>query len=338
MSNKSDNQPPLVSILIPCYNAQRWLRQCIDSALAQTYPNTEVWVLDDGSTDQSLEILKGYGDRIRFETGPNRGGNAARNRLLELARGAWLQYLDADDYLLPAKIAKQLDHLQVHPETDVVYSPAIIRHEDSGNEFPGPVQHRSDPIVNYLGWRFTTHGLLLRSTIVTAVGGWNPSQTCCQENELLLRLIIFGARFGLVDEPQLVYRFHGEQTVSKKSPQAVIHQRMLLTDQLLEYLLKKGQMNSERKEAVNLARFESARSLYRWNPDEARVLMSRVQGKVPPTTAAPRVYRLALKCFGFDGAEAVARWTRRFRVAPNGRSRLNLTPKQASNSKSESVA
>ncbi len=84
----------LISILIPCFKAERWIAQAIESALAQTWPEKEVIVVDDGSTDGSLEVIKSFGDRIRWETGPNRGGNAARNRLLELARGEWLQYLD----------------------------------------------------------------------------------------------------------------------------------------------------------------------------------------------------------------------------------------------------
>src|SRR6476646_1430405 len=98
----------LVSILTPCYNAERWIAQCIESALAQTWPQKVVIVVDDGSSDASLTIIKTFGDQIRWETGPNRGGNAARNRLLDLARGEWLQYLDADDYLLTGKIERQM--------------------------------------------------------------------------------------------------------------------------------------------------------------------------------------------------------------------------------------
>src|ERR1700730_16393596 len=98
----------LVSILIPCYNAERWVAQAIRSALAQTWPDKEVVVVDDGSTDGSLEVIQSFGDVIRYETRPNRGGNVARNRLLELAPGEWIQYLDADDYLLPDKIERQL--------------------------------------------------------------------------------------------------------------------------------------------------------------------------------------------------------------------------------------
>ena len=76
-----------VSILIPCYNAERWIAQAIESALAQTWSEKEIIVVDDGSTDHSLEVIRQFDGRIWWETGPNRGGNVARNRLLELARG-----------------------------------------------------------------------------------------------------------------------------------------------------------------------------------------------------------------------------------------------------------
>src|SRR5260221_12220127 len=98
-----------VSILIPCYNAERWIAQAIQSALDQTYANCEVIVADDGSFDRSLKIIRSFGERICCESGPNRGGNPTRNRLLELAHGDWVQYLDADDYLLPDKVARQVE-------------------------------------------------------------------------------------------------------------------------------------------------------------------------------------------------------------------------------------
>ena len=90
---------PRVSILIPCYNGESFVREAIDSALNQTWANVEVVVVDDGSTDNSVDILKSYGDRIICETGPNRGACAARNRAFELSSGDLIQYLDADDKL-----------------------------------------------------------------------------------------------------------------------------------------------------------------------------------------------------------------------------------------------
>ena len=113
---------PLVSILIPCFNAEHLVGQAIESALAQTWPHKEVIVVDDGSTDASLEVIRRFGGRIRWESGPNRGGNIARNRLLELSSGEWLQYLDADDYLRSDKIRKQVEFLHENGPCDVIYS------------------------------------------------------------------------------------------------------------------------------------------------------------------------------------------------------------------------
>jgi glycosyltransferase involved in cell wall biosynthesis len=99
---------PSVSIVIPCWNAEATIADAIDSALAQTHPRCEVVVVDDGSTDGSAAIIAGYGTRIVALHGPNRGGNAARNRGIAAARGDWIQLLDADDLLEPDCVAAKL--------------------------------------------------------------------------------------------------------------------------------------------------------------------------------------------------------------------------------------
>src|SRR5262249_3061971 len=118
--------------LIPCYNAQCWVGQAIESALAQTWPEKEIIVVDDGSTDQSLDVIRQFGECIRWETGENRGGGAARNQLLELANGKWLQYLDADDVLRPKKLEIQVMFAREHPDCDVVYSPTAWERVERG--------------------------------------------------------------------------------------------------------------------------------------------------------------------------------------------------------------
>src|SRR5580692_7261445 len=125
----------LVSILIPCFNAEKWVAQAIESALAQTWPKKEVFVVDDGSTDASLEIIRHFDGRVRWETGPNRGGGAARNRLLQLAGGEWLQYLDADDFLLPQKLERQSEFARLHSDCDVIYSPTIWEKRENDRLF-----------------------------------------------------------------------------------------------------------------------------------------------------------------------------------------------------------
>ena len=110
----------LVSIIIPCHNAERWITESIRSALDQTYPHVEVIVIDDGSTDQSLNAIRSFGNQLVWETGPNRGTNHARNRGFALSKGQYIQFLDADDYLLPEKILRQVRVLET-AEVDLVY-------------------------------------------------------------------------------------------------------------------------------------------------------------------------------------------------------------------------
>ena len=120
-----------VSILIPCYNVERWVRQAVDSAISQTYSRCEVICVDDGSTYGTLDILLSYGSQIRLETGPNRGGNVTRNRLLSLSRGSWVQYLDADDYLESDKISRHVQSLTQDASADVLYGEVTIEQTDA---------------------------------------------------------------------------------------------------------------------------------------------------------------------------------------------------------------
>src|SRR5215211_2892046 len=114
-------QVGLTSIVIPCYNAARYLAETLESAFTQTYTPTEIIVVDDGSTDGSVELIQTYGNRVRAEYGPNRGASAARNQGTALARGEFIQYLDADDLLTHDAIEKRVAGLRQNT-ADVAYS------------------------------------------------------------------------------------------------------------------------------------------------------------------------------------------------------------------------
>lgn len=108
---------PLVSILVPCYNAGRWIRDTLDSVLTQTWPNIEIVVVDDGSTDNTASIIEGLeSKRIRLVKQPNSGAAAARNRAFGESGGEFIQYLDADDLLSPNKIFLQMRRLIEQPD------------------------------------------------------------------------------------------------------------------------------------------------------------------------------------------------------------------------------
>ncbi|HEY9698673.1 MAG TPA: glycosyltransferase [Trichocoleus sp.] len=308
---------PRVSILIPCYNADRWIAQAIQSALDQTYPNKEVILVDDGSTDRSLEVIQGFGDRIRWETRTNQGGNAARNRLLELSTGEWLQYLDADDYLLPDKITHQVQHLAQVPQADIIYSPSVFEYHqtDQVRQEIIPIPEPHDPWILLARWYLPQTGSpLWRKQAILDVGGWKPDQPCCQEHELYLRLLVAAKRFEYCPVAESVYRQWSESTLCKKDISKTQHQRLLIKEQLEQYLSDRDQLTPERQHAINQARFECARMLWLSNPEWAGQVIAKIRSTetdfVPSGAAAPKFYQLIYRWFGFLMAEQVAKLKR----------------------------
>jgi glycosyltransferase involved in cell wall biosynthesis len=304
----------LISILIPCYNAERWIAQAIESALSQSWPDCEVVVVDDGSTDGSLDIIKRFGDRVRWESGANQGGNVARNRLLSLARGEWLQYLDADDYLLPDKIRDQWQWIAAHAaDADVVFSPVTLEHgvaPDAWREnLPIPEPH--DLWVLLARWYLPqTGGPLWRKTAILDVGGWKPDQPCSQEHELYLRLLMGGKRFRYCPLNGAIYRQWSTQTVCQRDRPELRRRVLEILQRSEEFLQEHGELTAVRRQAINIARFEAARIAWLSDRAEAAAMMAVVERSDPAFrpegVAAPWRYRVAYRLLGFDRAEALA--------------------------------
>lgn len=309
----------LVSILIPCHNAERWVAQAIESALAQEWPEKEVVVVDDGSTDGSLGVIRRYEGRVRWETGPNRGGNAARNRLLELARGEWLQYLDADDYLLPPKVANQAEFALRHPGCDVIYSPTAWERIEGGEvvcadtEIPEP----HDPWLHLALWRLPqTGGPLWRKAALVGVGGWRVDQPCCQEHELYCRLLEAGSRFEHCAGCFAVYRDweHGPR-VTRRDRAEIHRHRLAIMDRIESCLRARGELSAARRQAVNDTRHRIARDLWKTDRGFALEVLRSIRASdssfVPARgPASPPLYSAVYRLLGFRGAQVVASWKR----------------------------
>ncbi|AFZ59162.1 glycosyltransferase [Anabaena cylindrica FACHB-243] len=306
-----------VSILIPCYNAEQWIGEAIESSLNQSYLSKEIIVVDDGSIDRSLKIIKSFGNSIIWKTSPNRGGNVARNYLLKLSTGEWLQYLDADDYLLPDKVEKQVKYLAQVPQTDILYSPSIFEyHQHSTSwqkirEIPEP----HDPWILLARWYLPQTGSpLWRRQAIVDVGGWKVDQPCCQEHELYLRLLIAGKKFEYFSEAGSVYRQWSESTVCKRDKSETHRQLLAIEDKIEQHLKATNQLTQLRHNAINQTRFETARMIWLSDKNWANEVIAKIintnKGFIPSGLAAPKSYRLIYRLLGFSTAEQVAKFKR----------------------------
>lgn len=312
---------PKVSILIPCYNAEKWVAQAITSALEQTYPNKEVIVVDDGSTDDSVAIIKSFGSLIHWESQFNQGGNSTRNRLLELSTGDWIQYLDSDDYLLPDKIKKQLEVLDQFPEAEVIYSPSIFEYWDDklSKQEVCPIPQPHDPWILLARWYLPQTGSpLWRKSAIAQVGSWKRDQPCCQEHELYLRLLMAGKKFVYCDYAGSVYRQWSEATVCRKDMRQTYTQRLKIKNCMEQYLSTTNQLTPERQRAINQARFECARKIWLFDPNWSYSLIQKIRDRdpkfSPSGSAAPQVYKFTYNYFGFSVAEYMAQFKRKLKA------------------------
>ncbi|KMW69958.1 glycosyltransferase family 2 protein [Limnoraphis robusta] len=223
-----------VSIIIPCYNAEKWLREAIDSCLQQTYSPIEIIVIDDGSTDNSLEIIKSYGDKLIWETGKNRGGNYARNRGFALSKGKYIQYLDADDYILPEKIEKQVYYLE-ETGADVVYGDWRFQyHLPKGKislseiNICGPHEDFLEFLISGQYPWLTTIVPLFRRAVVANSQGWDENIKSGQDRDFFISIALKNAKIFYQPGCYSIHRKYGNITVSTSNKARWLEQNLLI--------------------------------------------------------------------------------------------------------------
>ncbi|MDB5078680.1 MAG: hypothetical protein JWP00_604 [Chloroflexi bacterium] len=206
---------PLVSVIIPCYNSRQWVGQAIDSVLNQTYPNIEIIVVDDGSTDGVAGYIKTnyYSTgQVRYFYQSNGGVSRARNYGLKQARGAFISFLDADDWLLPEKVARQVSFLQKHPDYQVAYCDYWCSYDNEGSlELPAGgrlIKGVSGQILPELlaGTVVIMHAAMLRRECLEITGGFKEDLVYAEDWEFWLRLAGMGFRYWFMPQREVVYR------------------------------------------------------------------------------------------------------------------------------------
>jgi hypothetical protein len=225
------SQKTLVSVLIAAYNAELWLAETLDSAVGQTWPNTEVVVVDDGSTDGTLAVARRYESvNVKVVHQENAGACAARNRAFAESRGDLIQYLDADDLLAPDKIARQVDRLRHEPEGTVAAGPYARFFERIENaEFvPDGGWRDFTPALRWVieGWPrpFMLASLcyLTPREVAERAGPWDEALQLNQDGEYFTRVLACATKLAFCEEAVGYYRSGIEGSISRrKSPAAL---------------------------------------------------------------------------------------------------------------------
>jgi glycosyltransferase involved in cell wall biosynthesis len=201
---------PRISAVVPCYNAERYIGEALDSILAQTAPVAEIIVLDDGSTDGGADVVRGFGAKVRYFRQANQGIGAARNAALAQARCDWVAFLDADDLWPIDSLAMRLERIEADPTLDFVFGlTEQFVQPQAGAAADAP------PVGPPAGAR-VAGAALIRRRLFDEIGGFDASLSVGETIDWVARMQDAGATSARVDHVVLRRRIHGANTVSSE--------------------------------------------------------------------------------------------------------------------------
>ena len=215
-------EEPKISVIIPAYNARKFIAEAIESVLNQTFPAHEIIVVDDGSTDGTGEFVeKQFGDKVRVIQQENKGQGAARNTGIQVATGNIFQFLDADDLLLPNKFEVQLDFWRRNPEFDIVYCDhCYFTGERIPNDLPSPSPLPQGNLVDVAMRRAPAgvHCFLVPLYVMDAVGQFceDRSISSVEDRDFWFRCTLHKFIFGYVPKVLALTRRHGANSTANQ--------------------------------------------------------------------------------------------------------------------------
>ena len=298
---------PSISCVIPVFNAAPVVREAIESALAQDCVAIQVIVIDDGSTDSSLEVVREYRESVDVLTGPNRGVSAARNRGIAEAAGDWLIFLDSDDLLLPGTLRMRLDVAEA-TRTDVVVC-------DWGDLIDGPdgmiggaiksldlaALHADPEIACATHFWLPPAAIMYRRALVQKIGGFRTDLPIIQDARLLFDAAYHGARFAYSDHVGAIYRVN-QQSLSRRDP-ARFWRDVLLSGKQIEALWRaRGSLKADEQEALAAIYNNAARGLFAAASPEYFDAVERQHALGRPLPRHPRIAAPLARTVGLSSA------------------------------------
>lgn len=302
------------SVVIPTYNAASSIDGTVRSVFEQTTEGIELICVDDASSDGTLGLLESLkeGSDIPFKVFINegKGASAARNQGLQNASGEWVQFLDADDLLLPEKIEHQM---KLGGKKDVVVGDYLLRDGKGGEK-------RMDSSLDRPWYRLmssdlgVTSSILWQKEILERVGGWDQGLESSQEYDLLFRVMDQGADLVHDESPFTIKVDKGKTSISGRDPEGKWYRFLLLRSRILERVRKKRKVPAEEKRYCYQAYFDALRMAY---PYLDRSSFSHFKEKLPAgftpfvSSTTSRGYLWLFKILGLEKAEELRKWFRR---------------------------
>jgi len=305
---------PLVSILIPAHNVERWIAETIRSALAQTWPNKEIIVVDDGSTDGTLAVARRFESRaVRVVTQPNQGAAVARNSAFSLAQGDYIQWLDADDLLTPDKIAKQMEAVEESQNKRTLFSCGwgyFIYRASKAKFVPTSLWCDLSPLEWVLRkWEGNLHmqtaTWLASRELTEAAGPWDTRLLGDDDGEFFFRAINASNGIRFIPQGKVYYRITPSNRLSDigRSDKKIEAQFLGMKLQI-EYL--RAREDNERVRAACVSYLQMwLPTFYPNRPDlvqEAQQLANSLGGQLS-IPKAPWKYIWIEKLFGYGAAK-----------------------------------
>ena len=257
INNKTIN--PLVSILIPSYNHELYIKEAIDSSLNQTYDNFEILVLDDGSRDSSVSIIKEYAnkypDKIKFFEQENSGVAKTMNKLINLAQGKYLSLMASDDVLYPTKLEKQVAvfNKDIHDKVGFVYSYAdhinMNKLRYRGEELNIGIRGKIIKELFEDGVFFSPVSNLIRKSAIIECGMFKVGRPYCDDYELYLEIAL-KYEFDFVPEKLVARRIHYTNTSLNQVESVNGNKEMLIEFAKKHDLVNRFNVNLERRIAI----------------------------------------------------------------------------------------
>jgi len=214
---------PLVSILIPAYNAVDWLSDTLRSAIAQTWDNKEIIVVDDGSKDDTLALAREFeSDTVKVFTQNNQGAAAARNTAFSISKGEYIQWLDADDLIAPEKIARQMEALEQAPGKRILLSGEwgrFMYRYDRAQFIPNALWcdlDKVDWLIRKMGQNIymQTATWLVSRELTEAAGPWDTRLLGDDDGEYFCRVLLASEGVRFVPDARVYYRASGASSLS----------------------------------------------------------------------------------------------------------------------------